>query len=68
MNFKTLVSFLNEFSGALASNVKQTDQIEKKLANIKEVLASYEMTFNQILDNLSLNQLSISDLRNSLLS
>ena len=47
-------------------NTKKNEQFEQKLKNIKELLVSYDLTFKQILESLSMNQMSINDLRNSL--
>ena len=47
-------------------NSKKNEQFEQKLKNIKELLVSYDMTFKQILESLSMNQMSINDLRDSL--
>ena len=49
-------------------NSKKNEQFEQKLKNIKELLVSYDITFKQILESLSMNQMSINDLRNSLTS
>ena len=49
-------------------NSKKNEQFELKLKNIKELLVSYDMTFKQILESLSMNQMSINDLRDSLTS
>ena len=65
--FKMSFFFLLEIVVAEeVQNTKKNEQFEQKLKNIKELLVSYDLTFKQILESLSMNQMSINDLRNSL--
>ena len=67
----TSIPFNNIITGNVVTDelekCKQIREMEHKLAKVKELLVRHDKTFAEILESLSLNQMSINDLRGYLL-